>query len=153
MTSRARTDWHRESGRRRTPEYRTWVHMRERCNNPKSDSYAGYGGRGIRVCARWAAFRAFLADMGRRPSPRHSIERIDNSGDYGPSNCRWATPAEQSVNKRTSVLVVWRGQRLSVTQWERHFGVSRCSLSWRLRNGWTVDEAFRWAEKRTKVAS
>lgn len=82
------------------PEYNCWVAIRVRCNNPKNGSYAYYGGRGIKVCARWQSFEAFLEDMGPRPSPAHSIDRKDNDGNYEPGNCRWATKAEQMQNTR-----------------------------------------------------
>lgn len=75
-----------------------------RCTKPDSQDYARYGGRGIRVCERWASFENFLADMGERPSPSHSIDRINNDGDYEPGNCRWATMAQQSFNRRTNKL-------------------------------------------------
>lgn len=84
-----------------TPEYRIWTHMKGRCLNETDARYADYGGRGIIVCDRWVeSFAAFLADMGPRPSKSHSIDRIDNDGGYEPSNCRWATDQEQSLNKR-----------------------------------------------------
>lgn len=83
------------------PLYFTWTNMRGRCNNPLDANYKHYGGRGISVCARWDDFSAFLEDMGEKPSPDHSIDRIDNNGNYEPSNCRWATKLTQSRNTRT----------------------------------------------------
>jgi len=90
-------------------EYRCWSSLKSRCLNPKSSSFAYYGGRGISVCDRWRdSFEAFLADMGKKPSPRHSIDRIDNDGNYEPGNCRWATRAEQLANRRPYKLT-WIG--------------------------------------------
>lgn len=80
-------------------EYRAWVHMRQRCNNPNNPGYLDYGGRGIRVCDRWNKFENFLTDMGERPEDR-SLDRINNDGNYEPSNCRWATRKTQNNNKR-----------------------------------------------------
>lgn len=82
-------------------EYKTWVNMIGRCENPKVERYPAYGGRGIVVCRRWRrSFAAFLRDMGVKPTPKHSIDRIDVDGDYRPGNCRWATPEEQRANTR-----------------------------------------------------
>lgn len=80
--------------------YRTWMHMRARCNNPNASGYKYYGGRGIQVCDWWDNFANFLHDVGLPPSLKHSIDRINNDGDYYPGNVRWATTAEQAANKR-----------------------------------------------------
>ena len=86
---------------RKTADWRCWSGMIRRCEEPQNKCYANYGGRGIKVCERWRNdYATFLADMGRKPSSRHSIDRIDNDGDYEPSNCRWATNSEQQKNKR-----------------------------------------------------
>lgn len=88
---------HRLTG---TPEYQIWGSVIQRCTNPKDESYENYGGRGIKVCDRWLDFKNFLEDMGERPTPKHSIDRIDNDGDYEPSNCKWSTRSEQNRNQR-----------------------------------------------------
>ena len=84
-----------------TPEYRSWCHMIQRCRNPKGIDLQNYGDRGISICASWeASFQSFLDDMGPRPSSKHSIDRVNNDGNYEPGNCRWATRSEQMKNRR-----------------------------------------------------
>jgi hypothetical protein len=85
----------------KTPTYQSWCDMRKRCENPRNKSYPDYGGRGIKVCARWHKFKNFLADMGTRPSPEHEITRIDNDGDYALGNVAWSDDAvAQNRNRR-----------------------------------------------------
>lgn len=106
----------RKHGLKGTPEYVIWVGLRARCANTKSISHANYGGRGIKVCERWDKFENFLSDMGVRPSPLHSIDRIDNDGNYEPGNCRWATRVEQNSNTRRNRIVTYRGQEMTITE-------------------------------------
>ena len=90
----------RYPSRPKAPLYAVWSAMRQRCSNPRNKDYRHYGGRGITVCDRWAVFENFLADMGERPGPGYSIDRVDNDQGYFPENCRWATQSEQVRNSR-----------------------------------------------------
>ena len=111
--------------------YRVWVGIRTRCRNPNASNYGLYGGRGIRVCDEWNDFSRFLADMGPRPSPLHSIDRIDPDGDYVAENCRWATPEIQSGNRRVCYQVTHEGAVMALAAFARKVGVPKDTLRYR----------------------
>lgn len=125
-----------------TAEYRAWGAMLSRCNNPSHTSFRWYGARGIRVCERWLAFDAFLADMGERPSPAHSLDRIDVNGPYSPENCRWATAIEQARNTTANRRIVVRGESKTLVEWCAQFGIRRETFYQRLRRGLSEEEAI-----------
>ena len=97
---------HKTHGKTGTPEWNAWEAMRIRCKYPTTNGYTNYGGRGITICKRWDNFENFLVDMGTKPTPAHTLDRIDVNGNYEPSNCRWATVLEQNRNKRKKVKTV-----------------------------------------------
>lgn len=120
----------------RTKEYRSWAAMKTRCGNPKSEFFHCYGAIGIKVCDRWRdSFINFLDDMGRAPSPKHSIDRIDNSADYKPGNCRWATAYEQSRNKRSNRFVLIDGKRLCFKDCLQLLKIGRLKLLSKIQSG------------------
>lgn len=143
MCPRCRERSRPSKGRHRHPLFNIWKAIIQRCENPKHDAYALYGGRGIRMCEHWRSdFEAFATDMGERPSLRHTVDRRDVNGDYEPSNCRWATMKQQGNNRRDNRLVQWDGQRLTLTEAATLAGISTELLSWRLKRGWSVARAL-----------
>lgn len=125
----------------RSPAYRSWESARARCNNPNNPDYAGYGGRGIRVCERWNDFTTFLSDMGERPRG-HTLDRIDVNGNYEPGNCRWATHSDQSLNRRCIRRYKFEGRALTIAELSRDTGIPYQRLHERIvRRGWGVDRA------------
>lgn len=124
-----------------TPTYRSWAAMHTRCSNSKQKNWHLYGGKGIDVCERWDSFECFLADMGERPVGM-TLDRKDSTGNYELSNCRWATPAQQSRNTQRTRLIEFRGERLCLVDWARKFGIGKGALQNRFRYGWSVERAL-----------
>lgn len=132
------------AGRRgaKTPEYNSWRGLCQRCRNRRLKDY---GGRGITVCERWSGpngFVNFLADVGPKPSPVHSIERLDNSRGYEPGNCVWATRTTQMRNTRRSHFVEAFGLRLTLSAWAERTGIKATVIGYRLRRGWSPEQAL-----------
>lgn len=130
-------------GKKGLPEHAIWVTMRHRCYLPNSSNYHTYGARGIWVCDKWRnSFQTFYDDMGPRPSPKHSLERIDNAGGYEPGNVRWATPTEQANNRRSNRLIEWRGDTKTMAEWARTIGLPSYVIQLRFRRGWSIDRTL-----------
>lgn len=125
-------------------EYCAWRAMRARCYNPKEPEFARYGARGISVCDRWKNdFSAFFEDMGFRPSPRHSLDRIDNSGNYTPENCRWTDRHTQARNTRDNRLIEYRGEKMTLVEAAERYGLTYAALWARLDvHKWPLDRAL-----------
>ena len=126
----------------RVPEYRAWEAMKYRCLNLNATAYPDYGGRGITVCERWMSYENFIADMGRKPSPDHQLDRIDNDGPYSPDNCRWATRDQQQRNTRTSRTIRFRKQTKHLNEWAEQYGLEPATLRDRLNSGWSMKKAL-----------
>jgi hypothetical protein len=124
-----------------TPTHKSWSAMKGRCSNPKDDSYANYGGRGIKVCDRWNSFENFFADMGEAPSGL-TIDREDVNGNYEPSNCRWATDTEQARNTRVNRIINAFGKSMTLADWGDETGLDVETISTRIKRGWTIEKAL-----------
>lgn len=123
------------------PLYMIWNNMKARCRSPNATGFENYGGRGISVCDRWLDFKNFCEDMGPRPSLQHTLDRKNNDLGYEPSNCRWATKKEQSVNRSVNRLITYKGKTLTMTDWSIALGGGRNMVSARVRNGWSEEDA------------
>lgn len=132
----------RTHGGTRSSEYTTWVNMIQRCTNPKNPQWGRYGQRGIRIHQAWFDFENFFDDMGSRPSPKHTIDRIDNDGDYEAGNCRWATPREQGRNQSRNKFIEHDGVRRCVAEWAEVVGINDSTLRARLSHGWEIGRAL-----------
>lgn len=126
------------------PEYRAWQTMRLRCTVPTNPAYKDYGGRGIKVCERWLKSpKAFIEDMGPKPSPKHELDRWpNNDGNYEPGNCRWATRSENDRNRRNNRLIECGGETLTLIAWAERSGVQPGTIKERMDRGWPAERAI-----------
>lgn len=133
---------HKTHGQTGTSTFNSWTAMKKRCYG-NDDSHQRYRDKGIQVCDRWLeSFENFLADMGPRPSKRHTIERKENSGNYEPGNCVWALPVEQQRNRDDCIYVTLHGKRLTVSEAASVVGINRHTVYSRIRMGWSIEEAL-----------
>lgn len=138
-------------GKRKTKLYGVWCSMKSRCNNPNTKGYKNYGERGIIVCDEWMkSFKDFF-DWSIRNGYKEGlqIDRIDNDGNYEPSNCRWVTRKENMNNTSKNVYMEYKGEKLTLSQWSDRFGVSEKLISERLKNGWSSKEVLFGKKKNT----
>lgn len=148
------SETNRVHGATETQEYRIWSGMKTRCFNTTRREYRFYGARGITVCDRWVngedgktGFECFLADLGSRPSERHSLERDDNDGPYSPQNCRWATKPEQLRNRRGTVLISHNGLTKTAEEWSQDTGIAASEIRRRIKRGWAPARALTQAPR------
>lgn len=134
---------HTISARRSAPEYYVWAAIVQRCYNPNNPRFADYGGRGVTMCQEWRdSYEAFLRDMGRRPTPKHTIERRHNDVGYTPENTIWATMHAQSRNKRSNHRLTFQGKTQCIRDWSLETGLRYGTILNRIRDGWTVEETL-----------
>jgi hypothetical protein len=137
-----RNSTHGQAKRNKTTrEYNIWRGMIQRCNNPNSQAYKNYGGRGISVCSWWMIFDNFYEDVGKCPDGM-TIDRKDNNGNYEPGNVRWATTKEQNNNYRRNIWITYQGKTKNLTQWAHSLGVDVGALHLRLKRGWSIERTL-----------
>lgn len=132
-------------GSQRRSEYIAWDKMKQRCNNPNTSNYKNYGARGVKVCDRWSeSFKNFIADMGEKPSPNHSLDRFpDVNGNYEPSNCRWATYKEQQRNRRDNRNITLNGETRTMSEWCEIKNIPKYLVSCRINSlKWSPSKAL-----------
>ena len=129
-------------GLKKHPLYCVWESMKARCYNKNNRGFKNYGGRGIFVCEKRRKYDGFIADMGRRPTNNHMLDRINNDDGYYKENCRWATRKEQASNRSTNIFITYNGKTQTIMDWETELGMNRNTLYSRISRGWDVKEAI-----------
>lgn len=117
---------------KKAPEHNIWNHMKRRCLNPTNKAYKDYGGRGIKICEKWLNFENFYRDMGPRPSSKHSIERVNNDGNYEPDNCLWILKSDQNKNQRSNLIINYQGETKILSEWAKSLNLKYMFLYHRL---------------------
>jgi len=131
--------------------YTRWQAMKARCNNPNDTRWSDYGGRGISVCQAWMeSYDSFLSDMGLLPSLGHQIDRINNDGNYEPSNCRWVLRKENSNNKRNNHIITAFGKSKTLQQWADTYGIDSSTIRRRIKLGWNAENAVSLSAENSK---
>lgn len=123
-------------------EYTAWMNVKQRCQNPKASGYRKYGAKGIKLCDNWQSFANFIEDMGPKPTPYHTIDRIDPSKDYTPENCRWATQLEQQNNRSNNRRITAFGKTQTLQQWCRETGMNHKTILRRIGLAWPIEKAL-----------
>ena len=124
-------------------EYASWAAMKARCDNPNNGSYEDYGARGITYCRDWRYFSKFIKSMGVKPTAKHTLERIDNDGNYEPDNCKWATRKEQAINRsHCGIKLSYMCREQYIKDWASELGMTEGLIRCRLKRGWPVEEAL-----------
>jgi len=134
----------RKHGMTKTPEHKAWVEMRQRCYNKNNRVFSYYGGRGITVCEAWLnSFESFYSDMNKRPTSKHSIDRIDVNGNYEPRNCRWATPNEQAANRRDTTKYIFNNELMPLSYIANALGLPQQTMHRLVRKkGMTIEQVI-----------
>jgi hypothetical protein len=126
-----------------TPLYRVWNSMKQRCENPKTERYERYGGRGIKVCEEWLDFNCFFEwSMDNGYAEGLTLDRIENNSDYEPSNCRWTTVVKQMNNRSTNHFLTYDNKTMTIADWGRETGINPAAINKRLRRGWAIEKAL-----------
>ncbi len=130
-------------GKTNSPEWRSWAKMIRRCRDPRDNRFKSYAGRGITVCERWSQFDNFISDMGNKPTPKHSIDRVNNDLGYCPENCRWASHTQQARNTRKNRNITASGETKRVTEWAENSPVNAKTIFARIYAGWSPELAIK----------
>lgn len=129
--------------RKQSKTYKAWSGIIQRCNNPRNGRYHRYGKRGITVCKRWVEFKNFLEDMGKKPTDKHSIDRVNNNGNYCKSNCKWSLPKEQARNRKTNRMITYKGKTQCLVAWAEEIGIHHQTLLNRIvKLNWPIEKAL-----------